>query len=110
MVTSTRFLLAAPTARRFEGVVCYTAHVAGAFCSASVDPDERSCGAPPTQWQPRNCLDGRGVILKLRTSLYGVRTAQRRQQEHFNAVLWECSSNETCWIFVFDDTPIRGLC
>ena len=62
LVTSTRLLLAAAAARRFEGVACYTAHVAGAFSSASVDPDERSCGAPPAQWQPRNVLDGRSVI------------------------------------------------
>ena len=68
-------------------VSCDTVDVKGALIGAIAPGGGCIHGAPPREWQPREFLDGHGVVWKLRTSLCLLRTAPRRWQERFGAAL-----------------------
>ena len=105
MTASVRMLLShQATDLRNESYTVFTADVETAFLNAHMQDGDVVYAKPPPEWQPET-LDPntRTVIWKLQKSLYGLRSAPRRWQDHLEQILKKCgfvpNMLDTClWI------------
>ena len=91
MTASVRMLLTQATDLGNEGYTVFTADVKIAFFNAHMEDGDVVYAKPTPEWQPET-LDPskRTVIWKLQESLYGVRSAPRRWQDHLDQILSKC--------------------
>ena len=91
MTASVRMLLSQATDLRSESYTVFTAHVKTAFLSAHVKDGDVVYARPPPEWQPETLDPNKGtVIWKLQKSLYDLRSAPRRWQDHLEQILKKC--------------------
>ena len=123
MTASVRMLLFQTTDLRSEGYTVFTADGKTAFLNAHMKDGDVVYARPPPEWQPESLDPNKGtVIWKLQKSLYGLRSAPRRWQDHLQEILRKCGfvSNmlDTClWthptkraslVFHVDDLLLTG--
>ena len=87
VTASMRMLLSHATDLRSEGYTMFTADVKTTFLDTHMKDGDVVYATPPPEWQPET-LDPskRTVIWKLQRSLYGLRSAPRRWQDHLSEV------------------------
>ena len=91
MTASVRMLLSLATVLRSEGRTVFTADVKTAFLNAHMKDGDVVYARPPPEWQLETLDPSKGtVIWKLQKSLYGLRTAPRRWQDHLEDILKNC--------------------
>ena len=105
-LASARLLLAVAVEKK---LAVYTADVKGAFLNADVPQEQMLYGHAPPEWQPKDLTDGRPVAWKLLKSLYGLRTAPRRWQEHFSKLLCEMGFEQDLLDSCLFNHKIKGI-
>ena len=123
MTASVSMVLSQATDLRSEGYTVFTADVNAAFLNAHMKDSDVVHARPPPEWQPETLDSSKGtVIWKLQKSLYGLRSAPRRWQDHLEEILRKCgfvaNMLDTClWthptkrvslVFHVDDLMLAG--
>ena len=101
MSASVRMVLSQETDLRSEGYTVCTADVKTAFLNAHMKDGDVVYARPFPEWQPEKLDPNKDtVIWTLQKSLYGLRSAPRRWQEHLEDILSKCgfvaNMLETC--------------
>ena len=87
----TRMLLARCLDKRDQGHEAVVANYTQAFLNFEVREGEQLYAEPPEGWNPKNLMDGRRVVWRVRKAMLGLRTSPRRWQEHVSGKLKEHS-------------------
>ena len=92
MTASVRLLLSLETDHKDEGYTLHTADVKTALLHANMEDGDVVNARPSPEWKPDSLDHSKGaVIWKLQKSLYGLRSAPRRWQDHLENFLKECA-------------------
>ena len=107
MTASVRMPLSGATDFRNEGYTVFTADVKPAFLNAHMKDADVVYAKPPPEWQPETLDPSKGtVIWKLQKSLYGLRSAPRRWQDHLE--LRTHTTKRVSLVFHVDDLLLAG--
>ena len=91
MTASVRMVLSQATDLRSEEYTVFTADVKTAFLNAHMKDGDMVYARPPPEWQPETLDPSKGTLIsKLQKSLYGLRSAPRRWQDHLEEILRKC--------------------
>ena len=82
-------LLARCLDKRDQGHEAFVADYTQAILNAEVREGEQLNAQPPEGWNPKNLMDGRRVVWKVRKAMLGLRTSPRRWQERLSSKLKE---------------------
>ena len=91
MTASEKKLLSQATEFRNKRYTVFTADLKTAFLYEHMKDGDVVHAKPPPEWQPETLDPCKGtVIWKLQKSLYGLRSAPRRWQDHLEQILRKC--------------------
>ena len=123
MTASVRMVLSQAPDLRSEEYTVFTADVKTAFLNAHMKDGDVVYARPPLEWQPETLDPSKGtVIWKLQKSLYGLRSAPRRWQDHLEEILrkrgfvanmldtclWTHPTKRVSLVFHVDDLMLAG--
>ena len=123
MTASVRMVLSQATDLRNDGFTVFTADVKTSFLNANMKDGDVVYARPPPEWKPEILDPNKNtVIWKLQKSLYGLRSAPRRWQDHLEEILRKCGfvanlldtylethpTKRVSLVFLVDDLPLAG--